>query len=63
MSIESYPLCWPDGRPRCRTPQPSRFTILLDRARKELVWELERLRAREIIISTNVKLRHDGVVS
>lgn len=61
---EAYPLQWPAGWPR--TPshrrQPSRFKPygLADEA-KETRWELQRLGARNPVISTNIELRRDGL--
>lgn len=59
-SAEAYPLHWPEGWPRTERPERSRFETTDDAARKELVWELERLGARYIVLSTNVELRQDG---
>lgn len=64
MSIEAYPLSWPIGRPRTRTPQRHAH---FDRDRS--MWdasikverELELLGAKNIVISTNVPLRRDGL--
>jgi len=57
---EAYPLQWPDGWPRTRSPERSRFDVTPDRARREMVIELERFGASNIVISTNVPLRKDG---
>lgn len=64
----AYPLAWPDGWPR--TPSHRRETqhrfggrvyqLTFDRARRDLLEELGRLRARNVILSTNVPLRQDG---
>lgn len=64
MNIEAYPLSWPMGRPRTRTPQPhahfdKRRTVA--QATQKIVHELELLGARNIIVSTNVPLRLDGL--
>ena len=62
MTIEAFPLYWPPGWPR--TPrhkiQRSRFDQTPDRARQHLRWEMERLGATKVILSTNVELRRDG---
>jgi hypothetical protein len=61
-NIEAYPLHWPEGWPRSRRPIPSSFGINSDaRARDELLEELRRLGARNVILSTNIVLRNDGL--
>lgn len=59
---QRYPLTWPDGWPRTSTwlRGPSPFKVSPDKAYRELVQELDRLGARNIIISSNLKLRQDG---
>lgn len=64
MSIEAYPLAWPAGKPR--TPrhkiERSRFEPYGRAAEVENVRaELQRLGARNIIVSTNIRLRRDGL--
>ena len=58
---EAYPLQWPQGRPRTQRPERSRFDTTQDLAQRCLFDELHRLGARNIILSTNVKLRRDGM--
>lgn len=62
-AAERYPLHWPDGQPR--TPEHkrarSRYEVSQDRAQRDLVHELELMGARDVIISTNLKLRRDGL--
>lgn len=67
MSINAYPLCWPQGWPRTPSLQQerSRFSTTPDRARRGLLKEIERLVGRwyrrdDVIISTDIKLRLDG---
>lgn len=59
---QRYPLNWPAGW--ARTPRHLRafgpFKVTPDKAFRELMQELERLRARNVIISSNLKLRQDG---
>lgn len=59
---QRYPLTWPEGWPR--TPRwargPSPFKVTPEKAYRELVAELDRLGARSVIISSNLKLRQDG---
>lgn len=58
---EAYPLHWPAGWPRTAKPERSRFETTDHEATKQLVWELERMGARHIVISTNIELRRDGL--
>lgn len=58
---QAYPLAWPQGWPRTKNPQRSRFDVTRERATQELVWELQRMGARYPVISTNLPLRRDGL--
>lgn len=57
---QAYPLHWPEGWPRTRHPERSRFQVAFDEARQELQWEIERMGGRYAVLSTNVELRRDG---
>jgi hypothetical protein len=67
--VTAYPLCWPAGRPRTPAHERtwSRFGarrgggVNADRVRRELLAEIERLDGAEVIISTNARLRRDGL--
>jgi hypothetical protein len=71
MTIEAYPLTWPAGRPRTPEHQRtwSKFDTTMARARDEVVRQIELMGGRyawmrketNLIISTNVKLRQDGI--
>lgn len=61
MSIQAYPLHWPEGWPRTKQPSDSRFDTSLANARDGLFHELELLHAKNIILSTNIPLRNDGI--
>ncbi|MDA3922725.1 MAG: hypothetical protein PF501_18915 [Salinisphaera sp.] len=61
MAVESYPLCWPAGRPRTSRRERSRFDTTLGLARDTLITEIERLGGSGLIISTNVPTRKDGM--
>jgi hypothetical protein len=56
-------LYWPDGQ--SRVPEwkrkSSQFSVGFAQARDHLVAELGRMGAREVIVSTNVALRRDGL--
>lgn len=60
-NAEAFPLCWPSGWPRCRTPERARFGLTFANARDELVAELSRMGAKGVILSTNIPLRRDGL--
>lgn len=68
-SAEAFPLQWPDGWPRTRDyrrEDDSRFGgrvygLTMGRARDQLVDELARLGAKNVVISTNLALRQDGL--
>jgi hypothetical protein len=63
-SIEAYPLSWPPGFPRTRIPKRhAQFDQVLTfgRARDQMIEELKRLRATDIVISSNIPLRKDGI--
>lgn len=69
-AITAYPLHWPAGKPRTQDPQPSRFgtnswsgqkRITLSRAVRELLSEIHLLGGENEIISSNLKLRLDGL--
>lgn len=57
-----FPLCWPDGWSRTKNRQPSRFKVgSVYEAVEGLRVELDRMGARNIIISTSIPLRRDGL--
>ena len=64
---EAFPLQWPEGWPRARGRDSDRkfdgriHKLTLARARDGLLSELKQLGARDIIISSNVALRLDGL--
>lgn len=57
----AYPLHWPPTWPRTLHPKRARFDTTFSIARDGLLDELRRLGARDIIISTNLELRLDGL--
>lgn len=63
MSTAAYPLTWPDGWKRTsdrdRT-DTNRFNTTFDKARRELVRELDMLGASNVVISSWLPLRRDG---
>ena len=67
-SITAYPLCWPEGWPR--TPHHrlshAKFGVrgrglTVAEGSSRVMAELERIGAREIVISTNIQTRRNGL--
>ena len=59
---EAYPLQWPAGRPRTISPSRSKFAARsIDGATKKVMLELRRMHASNVVISTNLVLRLDGL--
>lgn len=58
-----YPLCWPQGW--TRTPgadrKRARYRIGEEHAKKELMRSLRLLGASGVLVSTNIRLRNDGM--
>lgn len=61
QNIESYPLHWPTGKPRTRRPERARFQTTIGRARDAIFYEIRLMGGKNIILSTNQKLRLDGL--
>jgi len=63
MTVSAFPLQWPEGWPR--TPyhrrQRSPFKVNAEIARRHLHNQLRLLGARNVVLSTNVPLRADGL--
>lgn len=59
--IDAYPLQWPISWPRTKIKQVARFDTSFARARTQLMRELDLLGATNIIISSNIELRRDGL--
>lgn len=61
---EAYPLHWPAGyqRTAVHRRRPSQFKQSMDRAQKFLREEIKRLGGRDLIVSTNLPLRLDGLL-
>lgn len=62
-AIEAYPLSWPVGWPRKESWQrsSSRYEVDFAKARDHLANELRLSHARDVVISSNVPLRRDGL--
>jgi len=61
-SIEAYPLHWPLGYRRTAPGQriSSPFKQSMDKAQQFLRKEIERIKAKKLIVSSNVPVRQDG---
>lgn len=60
--ITEYPLCWPSNWPRKKWPETSRFgNHSVHKAKTFLKEELQRLGAKNVVISTNLQLNLDGL--
>lgn len=59
--IEAYPLQWPTGWKRTTYRDASRFQTSFSKARDELMNELALMGATQIVLSTNIALRRDGL--
>lgn len=62
-AIEAYPLSWPWGWPRKESWQrsSSQYQVEFAKARDHLARELRLSHARDVVISSNVPLRRDGL--
>lgn len=56
-----YPLAWPIGRPRATTRERSQFKVSQASAVQDLAYEVDRMGGSEMVITTNVELRKDGL--
>lgn len=59
--VDAYPLHWPHGWPRTKSPQRARFDGTFAKIRSELFAEIERLGGQYIVLSTNIPLKRDGM--
>lgn len=59
--IEAYPLQWPIGYKRAANKTHAQFKTAFAKARDGIIYELKRMGATDIIISTNVPLKRDGL--
>ncbi len=61
--IEAYPLTWPIGRPRARSREHARFKTALGAAIQNVHREVALLGGVQLVISSNLLLRRDGLPS
>lgn len=60
--IDAYPLQWPGHWPRTAAPQTAKFKTPFSYARDQLLRELDLLGASDVVISTNMMVRQDGLL-
>lgn len=58
---EAYPLKWPDGWPRTKSPQRSKFDTSDEAAKQGILREIRLMGGGYPVISTNIELRRDGL--
>ncbi len=58
--MEAYPLQWPAAWPRSAEKKVAQFKVSMGEAVSDLYDELERLGARDVVVSSNMRLRLDG---
>ena len=63
MSASAFPLQWPEGWPRTRSPERARFQCRFAQARDGIVRQLGMMGVGDwtVVISTNISLRRDGL--
>jgi hypothetical protein len=59
--VAAYPLYWPLHHPRAERRRDAAFRVDFATARSQLLRELDLLFARDIIVSSNVPIRRDGL--
>ncbi len=57
----AYPLQWPAGWPRTDNPGPSKFKVSQEQAQQDVLRQLDLMGAGNIVISTNIPIRKDGL--
>ncbi|MGN6804054.1 MAG: J domain-containing protein [Ginsengibacter sp.] len=60
--IEAFPLHWPVGYSRSKTQISSRFKVTMDKSQRFLRDEVRKLKATDLIISTNVPVKSNGLL-
>jgi hypothetical protein len=59
--IQAYPLAWPMGWQRTRSPRRSPYKLPLEKALQSLTGELRLFRAKDFVVSCNVRPRLAGL--
>lgn len=61
VPTSGYPLAWPIGRPRAAQRQRSQFKVTQTVAVQDLAYEVDRMGGSQLVITTDVELRKDGL--
>lgn len=63
LNVDAYPCYWPEGWQRTQEWKrtKSKYSVDFVRSRDDIVRQLKLLGAREIVVSTNIPLRRDGL--
>ena len=61
IPVEAYPLCWPPTRPRSKRKDDSALRAPFARSRDFIVREVRLLGGTQLVVSTNIPLRRDGL--
>jgi hypothetical protein len=61
INIQGYPLYWPEGWVRTKMPQRARFDTSMANARDGLLNSIRMMGGKQIVLSTNIPLRQDGL--
>jgi hypothetical protein len=61
MAVEAFPLQWPDGWPRTTRRGRPRYKVAYEAALWDLNKELRLMEARNVVVSSNVPVRRDGM--
>jgi hypothetical protein len=60
--VEAFPLQWPDGWPRTKRPTRSNFKVTsFGHVRDRVIHEIRLMNGSNVVISTNIPLRLDGL--
>lgn len=59
--VAAFPLYWPLEHKRSQSRRDARFQVDFSTARAQLLAELNRLGATDVVLSTNVPIRRDGL--
>ncbi len=59
--VDAFPLCWPLGWARCSNHKKSRYEVSFLHARSEVLDSLRMLHATDVVISSGIPTRHDGL--
>jgi hypothetical protein len=59
--VAAFPLYWPLQYPRTVHRRSARFVVDFQTARTQLLTQLDRLHASNMVLSTNIPLRRDGL--